>query len=196
MIPGTFEVRGGTQDTTIATAQCSRSWDRAPAEAATGGATRVAINGRLYRNIVEGKEDFDLNFSGEIGRQFVSRVIEARGFLKHQVTVTEAPNPPALGVDQQVIYRAEYTRGNAIETWVDYYIFMRVKNTFASIQVSAQHIGGAEAKGLVADMQTVAKKQADRLLAFPATADPIYPTPLPAGARIIPLVPATPTATP
>jgi hypothetical protein len=75
---------------------------------------------------------------------------------------------------------------------------MRVKNTRALVQVSAQHIAGAEAKGLLTDMQTVAKKQAERLLAFPANADPVTPTPIRPGVTVVPVVPVTPspTATP
>jgi hypothetical protein len=73
-----------------------------------------------------------------------------------------------------------------------------VKNTRALVQLSAQNIAGAEAKGLRADMQAITKKQADRLLAFPATADPVTPTPPRRDVTIIPIVPATPsrTATP
>lgn len=197
MIPGKFEMRENSPSSPgLATAQCSRSWDRDAAEATTGNATRVAINARLYQTLTDGKADFDNNFAGDAGKQSITNIIENRAILRHQITVEAVPNPPSFGTDQQSVYRAQYTRGNAVETWVDYYVFLRVKNTFAYMQVSAQNISGAEAKGLAADMQTLAKKQADRLLSFPATADPVTPTRVPTGALILPISPGTATPTP
>jgi hypothetical protein len=197
MIPGKFEVRENTPDSPgIGTAQCSRSWDRDAAELGTGGAARVAINARLYQTIPDGQSDFERYYSGEAGKNHIANIIGSRGFLRVQIAIDEVKDSPALGADQLSIYRAQYTRGNAIETWVDYYVFVRVKNTFASMQVSAQNMAGAEAKSLAPDMQTLAKKQADRLRAFPATADPVVPTQVPTGTLILPLFPTTPTATP
>lgn len=189
MIPGKFEVRQGE----LATAQCSRSWD---GDIAVAGTTqRIAILGRLYPTLPDAEADFAAYARGEGGRRYVTSVIAARGFFEHQINVSEVTNLPPLGVDDQAAWRVEFTRGTAAETWVEYFLFVRVKNTRAQIQVVGQNAGGAEAKGLFDDAQRVVKKQAERLLAIPATADPVTPTRVPTGVIEIPLGRATPTPT-
>jgi hypothetical protein len=193
MIAGKFEVKEGSG---LATAQCNRSWDREPADpGAAAGATRVVINARLYQNLPDATTDFSETATGAGGEGLITRGIETRGFLRVQIKIAEA-TMPSLGADEQVAWRVEFTRGSATDTYVQYFVYLRVKNTRAEIQTFAQNVGGAEAKGLLDDTQQIAKKQADRLRSFPATADPATATPIPPGAIVIPIGGATPTATP
>jgi hypothetical protein len=190
MIPGTFTVK----ESTLFTAQCVRSWD---ADLSLIGATqRVAILGRLYQNLTDAKTDFDMSAKGDGAMSVIKGTIQNRGFLPHQIKVTDVNTLPSLGADDQSAFRAEFTRGTPADTWVEYFVFVRVKNTRAQIEVVAQNAAGAEAKGLFDDAQQVAKKQAEHLLAVPANADPVTPTPMRPGPPGIPFVTDPVTRTP
>lgn len=165
IIPGTFQVTDGS----IATAQWNRTWDRDPADpGSAAGATRITINARLYLSIEDAVQDFADGAAGAGGRAAAQQAIAVRGFSPAQIC-TRAVSLDPLGVDQQAAWRVEFTRGNPDQTYVQYFVYLRVRNTRAVVTTFAQNKDGAEATRLLADTKQVAKLQADRLLAFPPT---------------------------
>lgn len=163
MIPGSFTLKEGS----IATAQWNRSWDRDPADpGAATGVTRVAINARLFRSLADATKEFTLEAVGANGVVTVKNAIKVRGFYERNIRVIPA-DVGALGADDQSAWRGEFTRGNAEETYVQYFVFVRVRNARALVTAFAQNRNGAEAPNLLADTKQVARQQAAHLVAIP-----------------------------
>ena len=162
MIPGKFTIEEGS----IATAQWNRAWNRDPADpGAASGVTRVAINARLYQSIKDATDEFATISAGKGGMDYVQGVIEQRGFERRNVKVTPA-SVGTLGAEEEAAWRAEFTRGNPNETFVQYFVFVRVRNTRALITTFAQNKDGAEAPNLLEDTKQISLRQTRRLLAF------------------------------
>ena len=162
MIPGKFTIEEGS----IATAQWNRAWNRDPADpGAASGVTRVAINARLYQSIKDAVDEFATVSAGKGGMDYVQGVVEQRGFERRHIKVTQA-DIGTLGAEEEAAWRVEFTRGNPGEAFVQYFVFIRVRNTRALVTTFAQHKNGAEAPNLLEDTRQISLKQAQRLLAF------------------------------
>jgi hypothetical protein len=161
-LPAPFTAKDGS----IVSAQWSRSWDRDPNDSAATGATRVTINAVLEQTVAQAVSDFDSNYGGSNGQTYAQRAIQARGFQPAQIKVAPA-DVGSLGVDQQEAVRVEFTRGTAEASYVQYFVYMRVRNTLAQVTAFAQNKDGAEAPKLLDDLKSVAKKQADHLRSLP-----------------------------
>ncbi len=167
MIAGTFTPRDGS----IATLQWSRSWERDPADpGAATGATYVTITVATDASVADGITDFANAYGPVAGASYAQSAIEVRGFAKQDTKIA----PVTLGVtgpDEQTAWRAEFGRG-ASQTFVQYFVFMRVRNVLAAITTFAPTVAGAEPPNLLDETRQLAKRQADRLLAQPTIPKP------------------------
>lgn len=160
---GKFSVKDGT----ITTAQWNRAWDRDPNDpAAATGATRLTATAWLQQTVEEATTSFADIATGPGGQDYAVTAIGVRGFPLQNICVRPAAIEP-LGVPQQSAWRAEFTHGSAAQSYVQYFVFMRVHNTRALVTGFAQNVNGAEAPRLLDDTRQLAKKQAERLLAMP-----------------------------
>ncbi len=113
---------------------------------------------------------------GAGGRETVQRVIALRGFDPAQIQVTEVPLD-GLGLDQQAAWRVEFSRGSATERYVQYFVYLRVRNVHATLTTFAQHVNGAEPPHLLDETRQLAQREAALLRAQPATPQ-VVPTPV------------------
>ena len=184
MVEGLFTLT----EASAQTSDYSRAWDRDESDPGYAtGATRVTISARLFPSIAEQVTGFNQNAMPPGGQRTIEGTLQLRGFGATQMKITPA-DVGRLGVAQQYAYRAEFTRGNADQTYVEYFIFLGVRNTRAMIQVFAQNREGAEAPHLLDEAKEIAQQQARRLLAAPATEKPtpiptVTATPSPAATR-------------
>ena len=166
MIPGTFTMTEGS----LASAQWNRNWDREPTDPNfASSAARIGINARLYLSIEDAVADFNGSSVGANAQESIVSAIALRGFDRQNIRAT-AIEWPALGTDAQSAFRVEFTRGSAVDTWVEYWIYMQESNTRALIKTVAQNIAGAEASNLREETREIAKRQADHLLTISAQA--------------------------
>jgi hypothetical protein len=159
MIPGRFTAREGT----LASAQFNRSWERDPADPGyAAGTARVTANARLFLSLADARSEFDRVSAGEDGLKYVQVVIGTRGVPVSAIRAAEVELPP-LGVEGQRVWRAEFgeTRN---ETYVQYFVFLRQKNTTVLLTTVAQNVNGAEAPNLLAETTELAQRQARYLL--------------------------------
>jgi hypothetical protein len=172
MIPGKWSSTEGT----LAYPQWNRAWDRDPADPGYAtGATRITSTARLYLSIVDSSQDFEQTAKGSACTELAYQTLQARGFPRSQVKVTDVTLDP-LGGEHQWACRAEFTRGSVAETYVQYFAFVHVKNTRAIMTAYAQNQGGQEAPKLLDDLKEFARRQANHLLSLPATPQQIRAT--------------------
>jgi hypothetical protein len=165
MIAGRWQVTEGS----IATAQWSRAWDRDPADTAgAAGATRIAIQARLYLSLEDAVQDFAETASGPSGQALVQAAIEQRAFAPQNICVRAVTLDP-LGVAQQTAWRVEFTRGRPEDTYVQYFVFLRHLNTRALVSTFGQMTEGKEPPRLLEDTVRVARLQAAHLRSLPTS---------------------------
>lgn len=171
-LPGQWTMQEGT----IFTGQWNRAWDRDPADpGAAAGATRVTVQATLFPSLEESTEKFAQMAAGAGGRDTVQRVIALRGFDVANIQVTEVPLD-GLGLDEQAAWRAEFSRGVATERYVQYFVYLRVRNVHATLTTFAQYVNGAEPPQLLEETKQLAQREASLLRAQPATPQ-VVPTP-------------------
>lgn len=172
-IPGQWTMQEGT----LFTGQWNRAWDRDPADPGSAtGATRVTIQASLFPSLEESAEKFAQTALGVDGQETIRRVIALRGFDPAQIQVTEVPLD-GLGLDQQAAWRAEFSRSPATsERYVQYFVYLRVRNVHATLTTFAQSVNGAEAPKLLEETKQLAQREAALLRAQPATPQ-VVPTP-------------------
>jgi hypothetical protein len=171
-LPGQWKMQEGT----LFTGQWNRAWDRDPADPGSiTGATRVTIQATLFPSLEESSEKFAQTAVGAGGRDTVQRVIALRGFDTANIQVTEVPLD-GLGLDEQAAWRAEFSRGSATERYVQYFVYLRVRNVHATLTTFAQSVNGTEVPKLLEETKQLAQREAALLRAQPATPQ-VVPTP-------------------
>lgn len=164
-IAGNFTTKEGS----IVTAQWSRSWQRDPADpGAASGASFITINTALEKTIDNAVADFQKSFAGDAGGRYVQQAIQLRGFSEPEIKVNQA-DVGSFGANEQIALRAAFARTGSNQTFVQYFVFMRIRNTITTITAFAPNQGATEAPNLLTDLKQVAKQQADRLLAMPTS---------------------------
>ena len=168
MVTGSWKVKEGT----IVNTQFNRSWERDAAEAAaTGGSQFTTITATLYRSPSDAHVAFINEADPPGGHDYCMAVIQNRGVPLENITCGVAALAP-LGTDREIAWRAEFRPMNSPQVYVQYLVFVRVKNTRALITTAAESLGGAENPNLITETTEVAKRQAQYLLSLPISTVP------------------------